>query len=221
MPAVMTAAPGLDTLPPAPRVVVDVSEWQGNIDWRQMADHGVTDVYIKATRGIDYIDPRFLQNVMLAGLYDIRWGCYHYFMHHQSGAGQASWFMSKAAASLFGDLPPALDVEAGMQSAPPNAMQLKKWLDLVEDVAGVKPVIYTSWGYWNQTTFGHSVEWANEYPLWVAHYTTADKPLIPADWDDWWLWQYGQTAGKPFGVPTSACGGSMQIDVNRFNDNAA
>lgn len=47
------------------------------------------------------------------------------------------------------------------------------------------------------------------HPLWVAHYTSAAKPRIPAPWSFWTFWQYtdrGRVAGIAGGV-----------DINRFN----
>src|SRR5210317_2629424 len=97
---------------PEKKLVVDVSEWQGVIDWRKMDSHGVTDAYIRLTRGIDYVDTLGLVNVANAGVFDIRWGAYHYHIHHQDSYEQARWFLSQLPDGF--SLPPALDVEGSL-----------------------------------------------------------------------------------------------------------
>jgi lysozyme len=41
---------------------VDVSRWQGDIDWAELRRHGANFAYIKATDGGDHLDPMFMKN---------------------------------------------------------------------------------------------------------------------------------------------------------------
>ena len=192
-------------------LVVDVSEHNAPIDWARMAAAGVSHAYIRCTRGARHVDAAFLYNIFMAPKQGIGVGLYHYFAHHIDGRLQAEWFLHVCAGTPA-DLPPALDVEGAFQVTTPAAAELHAWLALVEERLGVRPVVYTSAGYWNPATFGRPVPWAADYPLWVAHWTNAAEPLLPADWPDYWLWQYGHADGRRFGVH------STLIDVNQFNE---
>ena len=41
---------------------IDVSHFQGNVDWKKMEEQGISFSYIKATEGSSYVDPMFESN---------------------------------------------------------------------------------------------------------------------------------------------------------------
>lgn len=45
---------------------IDVSHWEGNIDWNAVKASGIPAAYAKATEGVNYIDPTFTKNVQAA-----------------------------------------------------------------------------------------------------------------------------------------------------------
>ena len=51
------------------------------------------------------------------------------------------------------------------------------------------PIIYTSFRYWSEI-FPNGWPGVDQYPLAVAHYTSKENPLMPADWQEWTMWQY-------------------------------
>lgn len=58
-----------------------------------------------------------------------------------------------------GDLPPVIDVEVGEGASSATIVNgVRRWLERVEAATGVRPIVYTSWGFWSR------------YPLWVANY---------------------------------------------------
>jgi lysozyme len=183
-----------DLAPPPPPAVdvgkwVDVSHHQGEIDWRQMADNGVTHAYIRATYGLNQPDSYVTQNVQGAQDNGIQFGLYHYFLNHQAAMSQAEYFLQHAPA--IGELPPVLDIEQSLQHAPLNPGDVQIWLETVEFETGIVPVIYTSVNGWDGQLLTPQ-PWASEYKLWVAHWNdNVDQPDLPRDWDTWWLWQYG------------------------------
>lgn len=69
---------------------------------------------------------------------------------------------------------------------------------------GILPIIYTSKSQWERV-FTSPALWAQNHPLWVAHYTTASKPLLPRDWQAWDIWQYAGNVAI----------NSMVVDLNR------
>ena len=192
---------------PSQGVIIDVSHWQGEIDWQAASANGVIHAYIKATEGDNFTDSAFNRNWDEAGAYGIQRGAYHYYRNHVAPADQAAHFM-RVLDGRVGELPPAMDVED--TETDPEASALHAWLLLVQDAANVRPVVYTGAWYWDNY-FPSYVEWANDYKLWVASYR-AGEPVIPEDWDTWWLWQYTSTGnGATYGAK------SVHIDMNRFN----
>src|ERR1700677_3355012 len=90
---------------------IDVSHYQGDIDWHAVAASGVKFAYIKATEGAAYIDPSFAQNVVGAQAAGVLVGVYH-FLTAGDWLAQASNFLETARAQLSGPiLPSALDIE--------------------------------------------------------------------------------------------------------------
>ena len=100
---------------PTPKITegIDVSHWQGTIDWTQVAAAGKQFAYIKASESTDFVDPLYVQNraqARAAGLYV---GAYH-FAQPSTTAGdavaEADHFIDVAAPTK-GDLLPVLDLE--------------------------------------------------------------------------------------------------------------
>src|SRR5262245_45992334 len=69
---------GVAVAHPMPIQGIDVSYWQGDIDWRKVADAGVHFAYIKATEGGDHLDAKFLDNWRAAKLAGVARGAYHF-----------------------------------------------------------------------------------------------------------------------------------------------
>ena len=90
-----------------------------------------------------------------------------------------------------GDLVPVVEVEViGHGTKPGLAERLRRFLDLVEEGVGVRPMIYTSPTFWNaHLAEGVGAEGFGEHPLWVAEYGV-EEPVVPAGWDSWTLWQW-------------------------------
>lgn len=192
---------------------IDVSHYQGNIDWARVAEVGVEFAFIKATEGASYTDSFFKRNFTEAKTHGILAGAYHFFQPKVSVAKQVENFCRSYAVATDGDLPPVLDVEdeslwSGISKK--RAVDLiVAWIDGVRSRLGehVHPIIYASSAFVVDVLGGDAR--LKEHPLWVAHYTSAAKPRVPAPWSFWTFWQYtdrGRVAGIAGGV-----------DINRFN----
>lgn len=182
---------------------IDVSHWQGRIDWARVADDGIAFAYIKATEGGDYVDPQFVANWDGAARAGVLRGPYHFYRPQTDAAAQAQQFLRTVGARA-GDLPPVLDVEVtDGRSAAAIAAGVRTWLETVERATGVRPILYTRAGFWNPVGGGFGA-----YPLWVAHYGVA-QPAIPADWDRWAIWQHSD-AGRVAGI-------TGNVDLNWFS----
>lgn len=178
---------------------LDVSHWQGTIDWVKARAAGYRFVYIKRSQGVDLVDSRGLINWKGAHNAGFLIGGYHYFEHDKDGGQQAMHFSATLGEDV-GHLTPAVDVEPDGQPRLPLHPKaeitdnLKKFLDTLENL-GLRPcVIYTSAGAW--PTMTTLPAWAGEYPLWAADWT--DPLQLPAGWSHARYRQKGQRAVNGF-----------------------
>src|SRR5512146_139615 len=72
---------------------IDVSAWQGDIDWLKARAAGTQFAFIKATEGGDHLDPKFLENWEGAKRAGIARGAYHFLYWCRPADEQALWFM--------------------------------------------------------------------------------------------------------------------------------
>jgi len=186
---------------------VDVSSYQGTVDWTQFAGGGSTFAFIKATEGLHTVDSQFARNWATAKSAGLVRGAYHFFYPHLDPVGQARHF-SQIVDIEAGDLPPVLDLEVA-DNFTPSALAgvVQQFLDALERAKGAPPIIYVSPGFWtgsmgNSTAFG-------KYPLWVAHWGVA-LPTVPSNWSDWTFWQTSAHGHVP--------GISGEVDLDQFND---
>jgi lysozyme len=168
---------------------IDVSYYQGRIDWPSVKAHGVAFGFARVADGAGFVDPAFADNwagMKAAGV--IR-GSYQFFRPAEDPSAQAATFVREVRARGGlgpGDLPPALDIEVdgGLPAAALRA-RAGTWLAEVEAALGRTPIVYTSPGFWAQleadATFGR-------YTLWLAHWDTP-CPALPGSWDRWRFWQ--------------------------------
>ena len=185
---------------------IDVSYYQGTIDWTKVKGSGRAFAIARVSDGATFNDPKFAQNwsgMKSAGV--IR-GVYQFFRPGQDPIAQANLLVD--AIEKLGreptDLPPVMDIEtADSQSSTVVRANMKKWLDRVEARIGRKPIIYTA--AFMSGTIGNG--WT-AYPLWVANYGTT-CPTMPSDWTKWKFWQSSSTGSVP--------GISGGVDLDEWN----
>jgi lysozyme len=169
---------------------IDVSHYQGTVNWGAVKAAGCSFAFAKATEGTGVGDSLFTQNWQGMKAAGLARGAYHFFHASQNAAAQASHFLATVQLSA-GDLPPVIDVEISDNAANSAIVQgVQTWLDAVEQATGVTPIIYTGTAFWN----AHLNNGFGRYPLWIAHYTGAPTPApLPNGWADWTFWQYSQS----------------------------
>lgn len=166
---------------------VDVSEYQGDIDWSVLAAQDIDFAFIKATEGSSYTDEHFAENWEMAAKTELKIGAYHFFSFGSPGREQAEQFCDTVQ-TVPDMLPPVVDVEpygAYKEISGENLSELTEWLDAVEEHYGIKPIIYTtSWWYKNsiESTFP-------DYDIWIR--SVYSKPSIDVQWT---FWQYSNRA---------------------------
>jgi len=181
---------------------VDVSHYQGAIEWDKLAADGHDFAFIKATEGKELKDKAFFANWTLAGETGMRRGAYHFFRPEVKADEQARNYFA-AVDLLPGDLPPVIDVEdRGELSAILLVERVKQLADMMEVHYGVKPIIYTGQNFYNRFLAGQF----DEYPLWLARYDT-DEPVTVCG-REYHFWQYTDKGRLP--------GVAGRIDRNVF-----
>ena len=188
---------------------IDVSHYQGHIDWDRLKSNGLIDgnpvsfVFIKATEGTTRIDPNFKENFSNSREYGFLRGDYHFWSNSSSPRSQAYFFLNNVRLR-DGDLPPVLDIEHIPANADIEDFQtdVLTWLHIVEDKYHVKPIIYTYYkfkeSYLNAPVF-------DDYPYWIAHYYV-DKIEYKGQWR---FWQHTDTGALP--------GIKGTVDLNVYN----
>ncbi|MFN8475302.1 MAG: GH25 family lysozyme [Anaerolineae bacterium] len=185
---------------------IDVAIWQQGLDWAAIAQAGFSFAFVKATEGDDYTDPAFANHWQAAREHGLLRGAYHFFWPEDDHEQQARLFVETVKRLEIDDLPPILDVEARPKAPPfPNEQWIdgvRTWLEIVEDGLGRRPMIYTSQGEWThlRDSSGLPPSWTARYPLWVAHWDTA-QPGLPDGWDAWHFWQYKADSVPGFSRP--------------------
>jgi len=197
--------------------LVDVSHWQGRIDWSKLGAHA-QGAWIKAATGTTGIDPEFARNAAGAAAVYMPWAPYHYWIARLDPVAQAEHFHRTAVgAGVPITLPPMVDLEDPDAGAV-NPDALKRYVDRVRELFGATPLIYTGAAWWTPGRFlgGQVPRWAAELPLWIARYGTNDPsappatPIAPAPWGKWTIHQYtSRGLGAKYGVS------SEFIDLNR------
>jgi len=191
---------------------IDVSYYQGTIDWSRVAAGGYKFAFIRVSDGTTFHDPKFASywtGSKNAGL--IR-GAYQFFRPAQSASAQADLMIAAVGTLGPGDLPPVIDVEVtqGLGAAT-IAARIRTWVDRVHAATGVDPIIYTGKYFWRDDV-GGPTSFANN-PLWIAQYTS-QCPDLPAPWGSWAFWQYSES-GRIAGIS----GGG--VDLDKFNGSLA
>jgi GH25 family lysozyme M1 (1,4-beta-N-acetylmuramidase) len=196
---------------------IDISHWQGTIDWTQVSTVAIRFVIAKATEGQTFDDPNYATYRAGAGAQAISWGAYH-FARPDSSTNDAileADHYTGYADLVSGDLIPALDLESdGGLSSSTLIDWVFDWLGEVEATLGVKPMIYTSPSFWrDHMADTEAFADAGYTLLWIANWDVP-RPDVPANnWGGygWTFWQYDNCLTVP-GI--SGC-----VDGDLYNGN--
>lgn len=182
---------------------IDVSHFQGTVDWPLVKDQGVSFAFVKATEGLFHCDTLFYKNWKSIKQANLLRGAYHFFIPDVDAAQQAQNFLINVTLQN-GDLPPVLDMEITDHTDPDAVVEsIREWLDIVSTAFNTKPIIYTNLKSYFRFIAGRF----DEYPVWIARY----KDKIPdlGNSKEWSFWQYNEK-GKLNGIED-------EVDLNAFN----
>lgn len=184
---------------------MDVSGYQGNVNWSTAYSNGARFAYIKATEGTYYTNPYFAQQYN--GSYNVGMirGSYHFARPDTtSGATQADYFVNHGGGwSADGKtLPGTLDMEYnpyGSTCYGLSKSQMASWVSSFSNRyhyrTGRYPVIYTSTSWWT-TCVGTAGNFSGTNPLWIARYSSTVGTL-PYAWTTYTFWQYADSGVFP------------------------
>ena len=189
---------------------VDVSKYQGVIDWRRLKANRVEFAFIKATEGADHSDERFAINWRAAARAGVPRGAYHFYYFCSSATRQANWFIRNVPKSR-GALPPVLDMEWNHASRTckrrPSASTVRRdmqvFLNRVGRHYGQKPVIYTTIDFYQQNELWR----LRGAEFWLR--SVAGHPTQIYGARAWKFWQYTGSGLIP--------GVTGRVDINTFN----
>lgn len=167
---------------------IDVSTWQGTINFREVKEDGIEVVYIKATQGSDYIDPHFERNYRKAKENNLKIGLYHFLTarNTEEARDEADFFSSVISKKEI-DCRLAMDFEVFGRLNRTEINEISKaFLERVEERTGKEMVIYSDSSN-ARNVFDE--ELARKYPIWVAEYGVRE-PFNNGKWQTWVGFQY-------------------------------
>ncbi len=170
---------------------IDVSHWEGRIQFRKVREAGVRLVYIKSTQGTTIVDPDFERNYREAEREGLGIGFYHYVMaRDEEEARREAIFFADSIKDKKQYMRPAMDFEEFGELSDREIREISlAFLEELEEQIGEVPVIYSDASNAN-TTFDD--ERLGRYPLWIAEYGVS-RPNMENTWRRWSGWQYTDT----------------------------
>lgn len=193
---------------------VDVSSYQGYIDWEEIEDNDIDFAFIKATEGSSFRDKMFRDNIENIADTRIYAGAYHFMSFESDGKSQAENFISMVKPDEI-TLPPVIDLElyGRYSDKPPAASHVREILDvmvrMLYEEYGVYPIIYT-----NRRAYSLYVSGSyRDCDIWLCD--LVKEPALP-DGRVWTFWQYSHTEKIP-----GYDGEEEYIDMNIFNGTRA
>ncbi len=189
---------------------VDVSVYDGDVDWALVVSSGRAFGIAKATEGSSLTDAEFATNWPAMKSAGIVRSAYHFFHCDTDPATQASFFLGVMGALDPGDLPPSLDFEDTTTCTAATGISMAiEWLDAVASATGTLPILYTSVNV--LSNFQNTQSLAGHAQLWVAS-RGVTCPDLPSPFTAWSFWQYSLTGTAP-GLPNS----NGMADLDQFN----
>jgi lysozyme len=187
---------------------VDVSRWQGEIDWMRLRAQGANFAFIKATDGGDHLDPMFRKNWRGAHEAGLKRGAYHFFYWCRTAGEQADWFIRNVP-KVEGALPPVIDVEYNGESRCRMRLstarvreKMQVFMDRLEAYYGQRPIIYTAPDFYRD----HLAGAFPNHPFWLRAVAQHPSKVYPDR--KWLFWQYSGS-GLSHGV-------EGRVDLNAF-----
>lgn len=172
---------------------IDISAYQGDVDFNKVKESGVSFVYAKATEGLHEVDADFAIYHDACKHVGIPFGAYHFLHFNTDPVAQAQHFL-QTTDSNHGDLLPMVDIEvtdgAHRDQLITNISLFMR--EVEKTLGGKKMLLYTYYGFWSDQMQGTDA--FAGHPLWIAEYNNDADPALPAGFKNFTLWQHTSTA---------------------------
>lgn len=183
---------------------IDVSHWQGKIDWNKVAGARMSFAFIKATEGTSFLDPRFASYRAGARAAGIVTGAYHYARPDATpgdAVAEARWLINNISPIASDDLLPVLDLEVtGGLSTAARQQWMLDWLNEVYRLTGRRAMIFTWSGFWTNKMGNTEAIAQAGHALWISYGGGGSTPNVPANnWAGygWSFWKYDNCGSVP------------------------
>ena len=185
---------------------IDVSVYQGDIDFEQVKNSGIEVVYIRAGYGFSVTDPKFEENYTNATKAGLKCGAYYFVTARNTEQAylQATRFAELISGKTFAARP-AMDFEE-FGSLGKNGINIVglAFMQKLRELTGIVPILYTD-------AYNASETWDwnfAQFPLWVADYS-AEEPYVTSNiWQSYAGFQYSDRGEIP--------GIYGNVDLDRF-----
>lgn len=187
---------------------IDISHHQGNIDWDILKQENIQFVYMKATEGLDWVDPKFKLFWKSALKKEMVVGAYHYYRFCKTGIEQANNFIAIVPKNKK-SMPHAVDLEYIGNCETEKTKQkiiseISDYIIKIRDYYGKKPIIYATEEFYNDYLINQMME----TKIWIRNIFF--NPELP-DNREWTIWQYSNR-GRIKGI-------EKNVDLNVFHGN--
>ncbi|MDR7244538.1 glycoside hydrolase family 25 protein [Priestia megaterium] len=195
-------------------IVIDISRYQGVIDFKKVAAADVKGVYIRLTEGKTYLDPKAYDNYKAAKNAGLRVGFYHYAHTINNPVKEVDFFLKKLG-KMKADFPHCLGLEEakGNTRAQVSTFGLA-WMGYLQKKTGIVPILYAG----NSFAKSYFTSALGKYPLWIARYSSSNRtkgfnnPGNLGDtpvWSKWAMFQFTDQ-GKISGI-------KGYVDINEMD----
>ena len=184
--------------------LIDVSTWNGNIDWDKVYKSGVRYAMIRSSFGIEnpnQVDNKFVRNITNAQRAGVKCGIYHYsYARSATEAKKEADFCLKTIKNYKIDLPVAFDIEDSSQTHLGKDTLTSIVIAFCDKIksAGYTPMLYCNPNWLNN--YLHKNKLLGKYDLWLAHWGVSAPSYNCA------IWQYSENGSVP--------GISGSVDMN-------
>ena len=190
---------------------VDVSSYQGEINWEAFDAQDIRFAFIKATEGSYYADETFEKNAEAAERHGIYVGAYLFFDYKDDAQKQAELFI-KTVPKKAKRLPPVVDIENlpldDLSSYDETISKINSIVIQLKEVYGKTPILYINHNIYDTYVATRFLD----CPIWISDYTSAEPSL--SDGRKWTFWQYSNR-----GLLFETKGAERFVDMNLFNGN--
>lgn len=165
---------------------IDISNWQGDVDFNLIKEDGVKVAIVKATEGTGFLDKKLSRNYEGFKGVGIKFGTYHFFRGNSNEIDQADYYCN-AIKDMKLDVAPVIDVEDGDYLGQTELTnRVIRFIDRVKERTGLTCMIYCNQNYANNFLDNR----LSKYPLWIAHYYQNNYADDNKIWTKWAGWQY-------------------------------